>query len=152
MNTPILRAKKGAQVQLFYNEGEYTLWKDSMTQSLLNSWTIKYFKGLGTSTSAEFKEYFANKKIVDFAYSEHSDNIIDKVFNKKRADDRKVWLENYNKSAFLNTSQLTVNYEEFIDQEMIHFSHMTVRVQYRVWLMDSKSRSVKYCLLHLNDD
>ena len=122
MNTPILRAKKGAQVQLFYNEGEYTLWKDSMTQPLLNSWTIKYFKGLGTSTSAEFKEYFANKKIVDFAYSEHSDNIIDKIFNKKRADDRKVWLENYNKSAFLNTSQLTVNYEEFIDQEMIHFS------------------------------
>ena len=122
MNTPILRAKKGAQVQLFYNEGEYQSWKDTMAQNILNSWTIKYFKGLGTSTSAEFKEYFANKKIVDFAYSEHSDNTIDKIFNKKRADDRKLWLENYDKSAFLNTSQLTVNYEEFIDQEMIHFS------------------------------
>ena len=123
MNTPILRAKKGAQVQLFYNEGEYKTWKESMTTNILNSWTIKYFKGLGTSTSAEFKEYFANKKVVDFEYNGAcSDDTIDKIFNKKRTDDRKLWLENYDKSAFLNTSQLTVKYEEFIDQEMIHFS------------------------------
>jgi len=123
MNTPILRAKKGGQVQLFYNEGEYKTWKESMTTNILNSWTIKYFKGLGTSTSAEFKEYFANKKVVDFEYNGAcSDDTIDKIFNKKRTDDRKLWLENYDKSAFLNTSQLTVKYEEFIDQEMIHFS------------------------------
>ena len=123
MNTPILRAKKGSQVQLFYNEGEYKSWKESMTQTILNSWTIKYFKGLGTSTSAEFKEYFANKKIVDFTYNgQSSDDIIDKIFNKKRADDRKLWLENYNKNAFLDTTQATVKYEEFIDNEMIHFS------------------------------
>jgi len=123
MNTPILRAKKGSQTELFYNEGEYKTWKESMTQNHLNSWTIKYFKGLGTSTSAEFKDYFANKKIVDFEYNGScSDDTIDKIFNKKRTDDRKQWLENYDKHSFLNTSQLTVKYEEFIDQEMIHFS------------------------------
>jgi DNA topoisomerase-2 len=78
---------------------------------------------LGTSTSAEFKEYFANKKIVDFVYSgQASDDSVDKVFNKKRADDRKTWLEQYNKHAFLNTSRPSVPYEDFIDQEMIHFS------------------------------
>jgi len=69
MNTPILRAKKGTQVKLFYNDGEYNTWKETFENGNPNGWTIKYFKGLGTSTSAEFKEYFANKKVVDFVYS-----------------------------------------------------------------------------------
>jgi DNA topoisomerase-2 len=120
MNTPILRAKKGAQTLLFYNDGEYLTWKSSVNTS---GWNIKYFKGLGTSTAAEFKEYFANKKIVDFVYSgTTSDDTIDKVFNKKRPDDRKTWLENYDKTAYLDTSNRNVQYEQFIDREMIHFS------------------------------
>jgi DNA topoisomerase-2 len=114
MNTPILRAKKGAQVKLFYNDGEYLTWKNTFEDSNPNGWTIKYFKGLGTSTSAEFKEYFANKKVVDFVYSgQTSDDTIDKIFNKKRADD---------KTAYLDTSRSSVQYEQFINQEMIHFS------------------------------
>jgi DNA topoisomerase-2 len=123
MNTPILRAKKGSETLLFYNDGEYNSWKESLGAAGLRGWTIKYFKGLGTSTSAEFKDYFAHKKIVDFVYSgENSDDTIDKVFNKKRPDDRKTWLTQYDKTVFLNTSRPNVNYEEFIDQEMIHFS------------------------------
>ena len=122
MNTPILRAKKGGQTIVFYNDGEYQAWKKSMGGNS-NGWTIKYFKGLGTSTSAEFKEYFANKKIVDFVYNgTTSDDNIDKIFNKKRADDRKTWLENYEKEAYLDTSNPQVKYEDFMNKEMIHFS------------------------------
>lgn len=121
MNTPILRATKGQQTLVFYNEGEYAQWTETAA-SAAGGWTIKYFKGLGTSTSAEFKEYFANKKIVDFVYDQFTDDTIDKVFNKKRPDDRKTWLENYDKSRFLDTAQPQVKYEEFIDREMIHFS------------------------------
>lgn len=121
MNTPILRAKKGAQTQLFYNDGEYLTWKEGPAHG--SGWTIKYFKGLGTSTAAEFKEYFAHKKIVDFVYDgATSDDTIDKVFNKKRPDDRKTWLENYDKTVYLDTSNVQVKYEQFIDHEMIHFS------------------------------
>jgi len=123
MNTPILRAKKGTNTKVFYNEGEYQTWKQSLGASGTQGWTIKYFKGLGTSTSAEFKEYFANKKIVDFVYSgPESDDVIDKIFNKKRAEDRKQWLEKYDKDAFLDTSRSTVLYDQFIDKELIHFS------------------------------
>jgi DNA topoisomerase-2 len=137
MNTPILRATKGQQKMLFYHQGEYDAWKSGATAATISGatgsgatisgadkgWTIKYFKGLGTSTSAEFKEYFANKKIVDFTHDqEKSDDAIDMVFNKKRPDDRKTWLENYNKSAFLDTSRPAVSYDEFIHNEMIHFS------------------------------
>ena len=122
MNTPILRAKKGQQTLVFYNEGEYDKWKQSLGGNT-DSWNIKYFKGLGTSTSSEFKEYFANKKIVDFVYNgQTSDDNIDKIFNKKRADDRKTWLENYEKTAYLDTSNPQVKYEDFMNKELIHFS------------------------------
>jgi DNA topoisomerase-2 len=123
MNTPILRAKKGSSTLMFYNEGEYQTWKRTLGANGTQGWTIKYFKGLGTSTSAEFKEYFTNKKIVDFVYSgPESDDIIDKIFNKKRAEDRKQWLEKYDKDTFLDTSRSTVLYDQFIDNELIHFS------------------------------
>ena len=120
MNTPILRAKKGNQTFVFYNEGEYNQWKEDTPNS--HTFQIKYFKGLGTSTSKEFKEYFANKKIVDFQYSQQSDDMIDKIFNKKRTDDRKQWLGQYDKNSYLDTSQLHVPYEDFINKELIHFS------------------------------
>ena len=123
MNTPILRAKKGQQTIVFYNQGEYDNWKSSFGAQGPQGWTIKYFKGLGTSTSAEFKEYFANKKIVDFVHNgKTSDDSIDKIFNKKRADDRKTWLENYDKTSYLDTSHKDVKYEDFINRELIHFS------------------------------
>ena len=121
MNTPILRAKKGAQSHVFYNDGEYETWKAQPGHA--TGWTIKYFKGLGTSTSVEFKEYFANKKIVDFTYQKLiSDETVDKVFNKKRADERKTWLENYDKDMYLDTTRSMVKYEDFVDKELIHFS------------------------------
>ena len=123
MNTPILRVKKGNSTSVFYNEGEYQDWKKTMNEQEIQKWNVKYFKGLGTSTSVEFKEYFANKKIVDFVYNgNESDNVIDKVFNKKRIPERKVWLNNYNKNIYLNTSLSNVKYEDFMNYELIHFS------------------------------
>ena len=122
MNTPILRAKKGNLLKLFYNDGEYNTWKNTFGDAGPTGWTIKYFKGLGTSTATEFKEYFANKKIVDFVYTNNTDDTIDKIFNKKRADDRKNWLGNYDKDAYLDTNNPSIQYEQFINNEMIHFS------------------------------
>ena len=123
MNTPILRAIKGRQRLQFYNEGEYNSWTKTLPEQSTHGWEINYIKGLGTSTSEEFKEYFANNRIVDFVYTdEASDDIIDKIFNKKRAEERKVWLENYDSTSYLNTSVSTVRYEDFINKELIHFS------------------------------
>ena len=119
MNTPILKAKKGVVEMNFYNEGEYEEWKD---ENDTKGWKIKYYKGLGTSTGKEFREYFENKKIVGFTNTEKSDDTIDMVFNKKRADDRKDWLKLYDRSSFIDTSKQMITYEEFIHKELIHFS------------------------------
>ena len=133
MNTPILKAKKGTQEKVFYNEGEYRAWKEASESTEggggaahtqpSSGWTTKYYKGLGTSTGKEFKEYFEHKKIVDFTHSgDACDNAIDMVFNKKRADDRKTWLSTYSRDRYLDTLQPSVTYEKFINDEMIHFS------------------------------
>jgi len=119
MNTPILKAKKGDVELNFYNDGEYEEWKEENDSK---GWKIKYYKGLGTSTGKEFREYFENKKVVGFTMSEKSDDTIDMVFNKKRADDRKDWLKLYDRKAYLDTKKLNVSYDEFIHKELIHFS------------------------------
>jgi len=121
MNTPILKAKKNSTTKLFYNEGEYVNWKSRITD--LGSWKIKYYKGLGTSTGVEFQEYFKNKKIVYFNYENPDcDDAIDMVFNKKRADDRKVWLGNYDRENHLDTNVSSINFNDFVQKEMIHYS------------------------------
>ena len=120
MNTPILKANKSSQTLMFYNDGEYEEWKN---QNDTKGWKIKYYKGLGTSTGKEFREYFEQKKIVGFEHNgKVSDDAIDMVFNKKRADDRKEWLEDYNRESYIDTNKLTVSYEDFISKELIHFS------------------------------
>ena len=120
MNTPILKAEKGGVRKEFYNDGEFDLWKKDND---IKGWRIKYYKGLGTSTSKEFKEYFAKKKIVAFqSTGKESKQIIDMVFNKKRSDDRKEWLATYNRELYLDTSKSSVTYEEFINHDLIHFS------------------------------
>jgi DNA topoisomerase-2 len=110
MNTPILKAKKGGNELLFYNDD-------------VKGWNIKYYKGLGTSTGKEFKEYFANKKIVYFTHEGvSSDNVVDMVFNKKRSDERKDWLTNYDRNSYLDTNNNKVSYTDFVNKELIHFS------------------------------
>jgi len=121
MNTPIIKATKGNSVKQFYNENAYHKWKKEHNNA--KGWKIKYYKGLGTSTANEFKEYMANKKVISFNCEGNEDiDSIDKVFNKTRADDRKEWLGKYDKDKRLDTTKDSVSVREFIDGEMIHFS------------------------------
>ena len=59
---------------------------------------IKYYKGLGTSSNKEAQEYFANiqKHRIDFEYKgEKDDESIDMAFNKRKTEERKNWLMNF---------------------------------------------------------
>ena len=123
MNTPIMKATRGSQEHVFYNQGEYETWKAAQPHNDVSKWKIKYYKGLGTSTGKEFKEYFQNKNIVTFKYSEDTSTAaLDLVFDKSMADDRKEWLGKFDKTMVLDTSQSEIAYEDFVDMEMIFFS------------------------------
>lgn len=129
MNTPILKAtKKGGghsavTTRVFYNVGEHASWVEEVGEAEAARWSIKYYKGLGTSTNVEFREYFREKKFVEFVHDPQTDNdAIDMVFNKKRADERKAWLAEYDRADYLNTSKASVTYGEFLHKELKHFS------------------------------
>lgn len=62
------------------------------------AWKIKYYKGLGTSTAKEAKEYFADmeRHRILFRYAGPEDDAaITLAFSKKKIDDRKEWLTNF---------------------------------------------------------
>jgi len=44
----------------FYTLPEYEAWRENLSGSAAGGWDIKYYKGLGTSSAKEAKEYFAN--------------------------------------------------------------------------------------------
>jgi len=123
MLTPIIKATNNKKdVIEFYNMSDYEIW--SKTDIAKNgSWKIKYYKGLGTSNDQEAKEYFKNMKKITYMYDENADEVIDLAFNKKRADDRKLWLQGYNKDNVLDYSKLNVDYKSFVDKDLIHFSN-----------------------------
>ena len=59
--TPIIKVtkKSGGERIAFFTIPEYEKWaRDRMGDNSLKNYQIKYYKGLGTSTSIEAKEYF----------------------------------------------------------------------------------------------
>ena len=122
MLTPIIKATAGAAVIEFYNMSDYERWSETAVAKN-GSWKIKYYKGLGTSNDQEAKEYFKNMKKITYTYDENADEVIDLAFNKKRADDRKDWLANYDKDNVLDYTNLEVDFKTFVDKDLIHFSN-----------------------------
>lgn len=119
MATPIVKAVKGTTVKNFYSQYEYEEWRKTDASK---GFKVKYYKGLGTSTRDEAKDYFAKPQAVRFDFTQGSDEAIDLAFNKQRADDRKTWLQGYDKTVLVPAG-LQVPYTDFIHKDLIHFSN-----------------------------
>jgi DNA topoisomerase-2 len=125
MVTPIIKASKGSEIKSFYTDSTFRQWYGNGKAG----WKIKYYKGLGTSTSAEAREYF--KKIKDLTVQFDTDDSMDEsiilAFDKTKSDLRKTWLlESTEKKA----SELEVPYgnverlgiSDFIHKDLVNFS------------------------------
>lgn len=76
ISTPIIKAykktdTKKANPEIFYTQTEYKKWCEKMGSDVDKKYRIKYYKGLGTSTAAESKEYFVDfdKKLIDYVWN-----------------------------------------------------------------------------------
>ena len=125
MVTPIIKATKASQTKSFYTDSAFRTWYGDGKQG----WKIKYYKGLGTSTSAEAREYF--KKIQDLTVKFDMDTMTNDsivlAFDKKKADARKSWLlENTAKDAdqlevpYGSVKQLDIT--DFVHKDLVNFS------------------------------
>ncbi|AQK73825.1 DNA topoisomerase 2, partial [Zea mays] len=122
--TPIIKATRGQTTKSFYTMPEYEEWRKNLGASA-SSWTIKYYKGLGTSTAKEGRKYFEDiidhKK--DFVWVDDQDgNHIELAFSKKRIADRKQWLTNFQPGTYIDQREKQVKYSDFINKELILFS------------------------------
>jgi len=120
--TPILKASKGKTVLSFYSLPEFQQWKDAQPNGL-SGWKIKYYKGLGTSTPAEAREWFKDLHEILYEWDNSTDDAIHLAFNKKLADDRKRWLSQYDPNRMLIPVDNKASYSMFVHNELVHFSN-----------------------------
>jgi len=87
----------------------------------------KYYKGLGTSTSAEAKEYFKQIERLTVAFSSdaHVDESMRLAFAKALADDRKEWLTKHMASppkVIPYGTVKTLSVSDFVHRDLSNFS------------------------------
>ncbi|XP_031358204.1 DNA topoisomerase 2-like isoform X2 [Photinus pyralis] len=134
--TPIVKASKRNEVHSFYSIPEFEEWKSATPNH--DTYTIKYYKGLGTSGSNEMREYFSNmaRHRIRFRYSgQQDDDHIVLAFSKKHIEHRKEWLTNFMVETkrrrakglpekYLYTKDTrVVSYSDFINFELVLFSN-----------------------------
>lgn len=114
MLTPIAKVKD----QTFYNEHDYYAYLEAHANS--KNLKVKYYKGLGTSSSQEVKDTFG-KKVIRFMYDDKAKHTLNKVFHQKHAAERKQWMEEYNPKNYKPVED-ECPISHFIDHELIRFS------------------------------
>lgn len=127
MLTPIVKASRSkGDSRSFYNMGDLLQWKAH--EGAEAGWSVKYYKGLGTSTAVEAREYFKRMRIAVYTWNDdgRSQDALDLAFNKRRADDRKTWLHAYDRGATLDYGHENVGYDVFVSRDLIHFSNYDV--------------------------
>ena len=120
MVTPIIKATKNKDIKSFYTLTDYNNWKEN---KMNGKWNIKYYKGLGTSTSKEAKEYFKDLKINQYIIDDKTNDSMILAFKKTEADKRKEWLKTYNEEEILDYNQEKTKINDFINKEFKHFSN-----------------------------
>jgi DNA topoisomerase-2 len=144
IRTPMVKATKGKSVLEFFNEQDYTKWQE-ITQNH-NSYSIKFFKGLGTSKKDDAIDTFKkiDKLKIEYYYKDNlCDNAIELAFEKdknvkkisvadnssicsddliKCSDKRKNWLSGYDRNVYIDTNESNVSFQDFINKGLIHFS------------------------------
>jgi len=126
MKTPIVRVfgKKGEKDLLFYDERKY----HNFVSQTDKKFKAKYYKGLGTTKPSDVPDTFG-LKMVEYKHDDDTNFNMNKVFDKRFADSRKNWLEEYNETC-VNSESLDdmgnivhMNITDFINNELIKFSH-----------------------------
>ncbi|XP_064478636.1 DNA topoisomerase 2-alpha-like [Ornithodoros turicata] len=135
--TPIVKASKGKTELSFYSLPEFEEWKAATED--WQRWRVKYYKGLGTSTAKEAKEYFSDmlRHRIRFRYQGgEDDRAIELAFSKKMVDQRKEWLrsgmEERKQRRELGLPEVylygketkAVTFEDFVNKELILYSNM----------------------------
>ena len=161
MVTPVIKAGK----TWYFTEEEYRqslatgVGEASSTRASgpVSSGNVKYYKGLGTSTSAEAKEYFKqiDRLTVAFGQDPNTDESMRLAFAKGLTDDRKTWLTAHMAKPpkgikYGHVTNLTVT--DFIHKDMANFSAEDIKrsIPNAIDGLKPSQRKVMYACLKKN--
>jgi len=143
--THIVRATKGKKVLDFMTLQQFESWQKKTDTK---GWYIKYYKGLGTSTSKDAKEYFTDleKKLITYVWKDDlltteseeydevysndskedltmkSKNALSLAFEKSLSNKRKEWLSNYDPNDIIKYDTKRIHLYDFVHKELKQFS------------------------------
>ena len=123
LNTPVVKAKSGKKIKEFYSVKDFEQWRETNQKG----WHCKYYKGLGTSTPAESRDYFRdmNKNIITYTNDGDEDlKALDLAFSKNEnsSDHRKEWLCSYDRNDTLDYNKKKISMRDFVNKDLKHFS------------------------------
>jgi DNA topoisomerase-2 len=122
--TPIVKAIRlsNRETLSFFTVEDFNKWKSSIN---MKGYTIKYYKGLGTNTAEEARQYFRDldSHIINMVWNDKTKQALQLAFEKKQASDRKLWLKKYDKDITVDYNKKKLSYYDFIHKELIHFSN-----------------------------
>uniref|UniRef100_A0A0B7A7H4 DNA topoisomerase 2 n=1 Tax=Arion vulgaris TaxID=1028688 RepID=A0A0B7A7H4_9EUPU len=137
--TPIVKVNKAKIEKSFYSMPEFEEWKRATNN--WHTYKIKYYKGLGTSTSKEAKDYFSDMqrhKILFHYGGGEDDAAINLAFSKKKIEERKEWLTNHmvekKRRLEMGLPELylygkdtkSISFSDFVNRELILFSNTDI--------------------------
>ena len=146
--TKTKKKKKKEDMLSFYSLRDYETWRSELiaaehassavelsdsaaTVRAMKGWGVKYYKGLGTSSSAEAREYFGDldKHLVPLTWAADGEDNAERLslaFSKDRAADRREWLlgaDLAGDATAIDVNDTSLSYVDFVDKELVHFSH-----------------------------
>jgi DNA topoisomerase II len=124
--TPVVKARdtRSKAVHSFFNMTDYDAWAAATPDfTNKNRWDIKFYKGLGTSTNKEAKQYFSKMDDHVITVSREGDQDAEVVgtFFGTSSDKRKDYMsQEYDPGYHLDYSQDKVSFAEFFKGEVAH--------------------------------
>ena len=147
LSTPIVKAFKNKDVKIFYNLSEYENWKESDDAK---GYKTKYYKGLGTSTSDEAKDYFVDieDKLINYFWQN-----INKEINEEETNDKINDKENDEENEEENDEENDKVNKKKTNKKEIHPDNNAITLAFekhraddrKKWLMQyDKNEIIKY--------
>lgn len=144
--TPIVKVtltstakKKSPTRKAFYTLTDYEDWKTSVSTTDLQKWTIKYYKGLGTSTATEAKEFFKDLKNKLVTYIRDPEDIKESLLPDYSGS---IATAGKSSSSISESEDEDTDSDSDPDEPMVNFSDDRVRLAFeksqanrrKVWL------------------
>ena len=138
--TPIVKVTKSNIVIPFYTLNEYDIW---LLKNNVNEYKVKYYKGLGTSTAAEAREYFTDidNKIITYEWENKDKEIIPDNFDDNIIEKPKIESEDE------SDEEEIINTEESI-YEIVYDDDEALRLAFDKKYADERKKWLK----HYNKD